>query len=298
MDILVLHNRSAGDEEPAPGRLLALLRRGGYTPHYFDLHAALETPSKLPDADFIVVAGGDGSFRRAVLTLGQRHVPFALLPVGTANNIARTLGISGSAPDVISEWDRSERVRFDVGLVKGPWGERKFVEGVGVGLFARVIEILSKVEEGEHADAARPHRVASDLRSTTVLAHEIAPLAVEAVVDGERVAGDYLVFEVLNIARVGAGVSLVDADIGDGSFDLITAESDERPLLLETLGNVARGMVNPSKLPARQGRKIELLLPPCALRVDDEVIPLTEATRIEISMLPEGVQVMRPERAE
>lgn len=297
MDILVLHNRNAGDEEPSPGRLLALLRRQGYTPHYLDLHAALESPARLPEVDFIVVAGGDGSFRQAVLKLGARRVPFALLPVGTANNIARSLGIEGGAADVIASWDESEEVPFNVGVVRGPWGEKHFVEGVGIGLFGRIIRILDNIAKAAaHETAARPHRVASDLRATAVLAHEMAPVRVEASLDGEKATADYLLLEALNIGRVGAGAELVsEADFSDDRFELVAAEGAERPKLLETLGNALRGLAHPSRLTVRRVREVDLLLPRCDLRIDDEVVPVEDGTRIEIRVDPDAtVQVKVP----
>lgn len=296
MEIVVLHNRTSGDQDPSPGRLLALLRREGYQPHYFDLNAALENPAQLPEADFIVIAGGDGSFRRAALKLAPAKCPFALLPVGTANNIARSLGIEGSAADVIASWDRSDRRRFDLGVARGPWGEERFVEGVGVGLFGRIISILQRVETPPaHSDAARPHRVASDLRSTTVLAHEMEPVLVEAALDGERVSGQFLLLEAMNIGRVGAGIEVArDADTSDGLFEVVMAQLAEREKLLDTLGNVAREVDTPSLLTIKRCRHIELILPPCEFRLDDRAIPLTDPGRVDISMAPDAIEVLVP----
>lgn len=296
MDVLLLHNRTAGGQEPSSTRLLALLRREGYEPRYFDLHDALKDPTTLPDADFAVVAGGDGSFRKAALKLARRGLPLALLPVGTANNVARTLGITGSIPDIIAGWDPRRRIRFDIGIARGPWGEERFVEGVGVGLFARIIEILGHVKEAEvHAQAGPPHRVASDLRSTTVLAHEMAPVLVEATFDGEHLSGQFLLLEILNSGRVGAGIELAAADVSDGRFDVVMAQLADREKLLESLRNVAMDAPSPSRLVMRRCQNAELILPPCEFRLDDRVISITDPARVQISMSPETIEVLSPE---
>ncbi|HEY8993258.1 MAG TPA: diacylglycerol kinase family protein [Lacunisphaera sp.] len=298
MDVLLLHNRTAGGQEPSPARLLALLRREGYDPRYFDLHDALKDPTALPDAKFAVVAGGDGSFRKAALKLAGRKLPLAVLPVGTANNVARTLGITGSIPDIIASWDPGRRVRFDIGTAHGPWGEERFVEGVGIGLFARIIEILGQVEEAEvHAQAGPPHRVASDLRSTTVLAHEMAPVLVEATLDGERLSGQFLLLEILNTGRVGAGIELAAVDVSDGRFDVVVAQLAERNTLLASLRNVAVGTPAPSRLMTRRCQSAELILPPCEFRLDDRVISITDPARVQIRMSPDTVEVLVPESA-
>lgn len=296
MDVLVLHNRTAGDEELSSGRLLALLRREGYNPRYYDLHAALEEPEKLPDTERIVVAGGDGSFRQVALKLAARKTPIALLPLGTANNVARSLGIEGSPAEVIASWDRYEPRRFDLGVARGPWGERHFVEGVGVGLFGRLIGILGRMAESEaHESAARPHRVASDLRSTAVLAHELAPIAVQASLDGEMLAGDILLLECLNIGRVGASFEAApDADVSDGRFDVVIATLQDRPKLQESLSNALRETPLPSLLPVRQVQRLELTVPRCDFRIDDEVTPVGDGTRIEVMMASQSLEVLTP----
>ncbi len=294
--MLVLHNRTAGDEDLPAGRLLALLRREGYRPQYFDLHAALEDPARLPDADFVVVAGGDGSFRKVALQLKAPR-PLALLPLGTANNIARSLGITGSPAEIIGSWDATQPARFDIGVARGPWGERRFVEGVGIGLFARLLSILERLETNPaHEGAAKTHRVASDLRSTTVLAHEMAPLAATAGLDGESLAGEFFLIEGLNIARVGAGIELATgADSGDGLLEVVFAPAGEREKLLETLANVARHREAPSLLPVRQVRRLELQVPACFVRIDDSVIEMKEPGVIEITLEEQPIEVLLPQ---
>src|SRR4051812_8746026 len=45
------------------------------------------------DADVIVAAGGDGTIAKVAKHLAGTNVPLAIIPTGTANNIARSLGI-------------------------------------------------------------------------------------------------------------------------------------------------------------------------------------------------------------
>ncbi len=59
--------------------------------------------------DFIVAAGGDGTIRKITKELLDRKLsektwPIALLPLGTANNIAQTLEINGTSEDIIHSW--------------------------------------------------------------------------------------------------------------------------------------------------------------------------------------------------
>ncbi len=295
MNVLLLHNRTAGDQEPSPGRLLTLLRRAGYEPRYFDLHPALKDPTTLPAASMVVVAGGDGSVREAALKLAGRGMPLAVLPLGTANNIARSLGIAGSPAEIIDSWHHGRNVRFDIGKASGPWGEERFVEGVGVGLFARIIDILGRMEVPKaHEDAERPHRVASDLRSTTVLAHEMAPVLVEMNCEGEHTTGQYLLLEIMNIGRVGAGIELAEADVSDRQLDVVSAQLDDREKLLESLRDVAKGAPTPARLASRRCPTIELILPPCEFRIDDRVQLIPNPARVRVGFSQETVEFVVP----
>ena len=56
------------------------------------------------DGDFgdaVIVAGGDGTVGKVAKRLAGTDVPLVVLPTGTANNIARSLGI-GVDPHAVS----------------------------------------------------------------------------------------------------------------------------------------------------------------------------------------------------
>ena len=87
----LVHNQKAGDKRHDRAALVQLLERGGYTVSYFatkecDLGEALGQP-----AEIIVPAGGDGMVARVVAHARSDGPPIAILPLGTANNIANSL---------------------------------------------------------------------------------------------------------------------------------------------------------------------------------------------------------------
>jgi diacylglycerol kinase family enzyme len=45
--------------------------------------------------DLVAVAGGDGTVAKAARHMPDRNVPLALLPIGTANNVAHSLDLLG-----------------------------------------------------------------------------------------------------------------------------------------------------------------------------------------------------------
>ena len=71
---------------------------------------------------------------------GRTRLPLAPLPLGTANNISKTLGLDALTLDeIVAGWHGGQRVNFDAGIARGPWGSRYFMEAIGVGLFARAM---------------------------------------------------------------------------------------------------------------------------------------------------------------
>jgi hypothetical protein len=98
-------------------------------------------------ADLIIAAGGDGAVAEIVKSMPDRGMPLAILPLGTANNIAHSFKITGAVSDLVASWDHSRWKPLDIGVVTGSWGERPFVEAVGLGVLPQLIE--STKNDGE-----------------------------------------------------------------------------------------------------------------------------------------------------
>ena len=87
------------------------------------LECVVERPADLPEVfdvpiDCVVAAGGDGTVARAGRALAGGNIALAILPLGTANNIASSLGISGSPEEAIAAWQHQRMVRIDVGVIQ------------------------------------------------------------------------------------------------------------------------------------------------------------------------------------
>ena len=89
--------------------------------------------------DLYAVAGGDGTVGRVARRLAKREiatVPVAVLPLGTANNIAESMNVRGAFKKLIAAWPDMRRVPVDVGEAVGKETARWFIESVGSGFFA------------------------------------------------------------------------------------------------------------------------------------------------------------------
>ncbi|MGH2821397.1 MAG: diacylglycerol/lipid kinase family protein, partial [Actinomycetota bacterium] len=103
-----------------------------------------EVRAAADDAAFVVVAGGDGTFNCTINALGHEldRFVFGLVPMGTGNDLARTLGLpldAREAARLILEGD--ERL-VDVSRARGRGVERLFVNACMGGFPVEVDEAI------------------------------------------------------------------------------------------------------------------------------------------------------------
>jgi diacylglycerol kinase family enzyme len=92
----------------------------------------------------VLAAGGDGTTAKVACWLVDSGIPLGVLPLGTANNLARALGFVASPEEIIARLEGGKKRAFDVGLAYGPWGERYFFEAAGGGLLADYVRVAKK----------------------------------------------------------------------------------------------------------------------------------------------------------
>ncbi len=285
MRITLVHNPGAGRGANSGRDLEKLLERAGHEVRYQSAKEDGWKKALKKPADLIVVAGGDGTVGRVTRRMAGRGIPMALLPSGTANNIARTLGqLERPFEELVRGWESARRVRLDVGLARGPWGERNFVEGVGMGLFA---SLLARSERARPKKRKRP--VEDALSRLKRLAETCVPLEVQAKLDGKDISGRYLLLEALNLRYVGPNLHLApDSQPGDGYFEVVCVTEAERARLVEYLDQWQDNRERLAVLPSRRGRRLQVEWTGFELHIDDKLRPKLDAEPDEIAGLVEA----------
>src|SRR5688572_3636942 len=140
MQLIVVHNAEAGAGQMTRARVEQLLRGAGHDAEINDRNDGRwqTRPAEAPDA--IAAVGGDGTEQKAIHEALGTDIPVAILPAGTANNIAHSLGytVGDPLPDRVAHWlDREQRVPL-ASAARNGW-EASFIESVGVGVFADMV---------------------------------------------------------------------------------------------------------------------------------------------------------------
>lgn len=274
MHITLVHQPDAGDAtQPAGSELQQLIRAAGHDVRYVSARA--DWQSGLGTAtDLVVVAGGDGTVGRVAQALVGRPVPFTALPLGTANNISRTLGLADRPiPELIAGWAHAKIDRFDVGVALGPWGERYFIEGCGAGLFACTLpeaDANATLTELAFAEA----RLAYALQMLRDRLTACPTQRLELRLDGRDVSGDYLLVEAMNMQYVGPNLYLAPAcDLADGLLDVVFVPADARAELQRYLADWQNGREWPATLRMHRCARLEMRWTGYPLHIDDAVWP-------------------------
>jgi diacylglycerol kinase family enzyme len=302
MQITLIHNPGAGSGGTRPDRkaLERLMQDAGHKVFYQsakddDWHEALKQPAEL-----VVVAGGDGTVGRVARRLAGTGTAFTALPMGTANNISRSLGLIDHPIEAHPHhWEKARRMKLDVGLASGPWGEDHFLEAIGLGLFAWMMPMADESEK--LATIHDPDEALSyALRMLRRRLEEHGTEYIKATLDGKDISGDYLLFEALNMPYVGPNLFLApDAKPNDGLLDVVMVDEHHRAALLEALIAWHEGKEAQPQLPTLRGKHLRIEPVDNNVHLDDKIWRPGDYDRparadIEVKVLPQAVEVLLP----
>jgi diacylglycerol kinase (ATP) len=224
--------------------------------------------------DCVAAAGGDGTIARAAGVLAGGTVPLGIIPSGTANNIATSLGFEGSTEELISRWRLDRVASIDVGIA----GERCFLESVGCGLVTDCIDrarhTISKDDPETHLEDARQLYV-DMLRDLAAREYSIR-------IGDEDVSGEYLLIEVMNMPMMGPGVKLTsDASAADGLLSVVAVDVRDKARLCEYLRRLRDGSTADGGFKSWRVPNVEIR-GAARMHVDDRIEDVEDAIQIRI----------------
>lgn len=242
----------------------------------------------------VVVAGGDGTVHLALQELAGTGIPLGIIPTGTGNDFAATLGIQELDIAAAAETIAAGRTRvIDLGRVTR-------VDGTSA-VFGSVLASGFDSKVNDRANGMRWPRGGS--RYNIAILVEFLTLAgipyeVELhLADGtrEKVAGDLVMATVGNGRTYGGGIPICpDADPGDGLLDVVLVRPAGRLRLLRLLPRVYKG-THPgvAEVSMRLARSVRLSAPGVTAYADGDPIG---ALPLTIDVVPQSLTVFAPER--
>ncbi len=219
--------------------------------------------------ELLIVGGGDGTLNGLVEAVMESGLPLGVLPLGTANDLSRTLGLPGDPREAAAALAGGTVHRIDLGRVNG----RYFFNAASLGLGVAVNRGLTKQLKARWGKL-------SYARSLLQALWRPRSFSADIVCDGSRHRLRCLQITVGNGRYYGGGMTVHrDAAIDDGLLDVYCVAP--RPLwrLVRLLPALRRGHYRRSQgIRVLHGRRIEIATRrSMAITADGEQIARTPA---------------------
>lgn len=160
----------------------------------------------------VIVGGGDGTLNAAAEGLIGTGLPLGVLPLGTANDFARTLEIPLDLPGAVAVIIAGLAHRIDVGRVN----DRYFLNAASLGLSVWVAEHVRPEVKRRWGAFAYGFTLIDALRASR-------PFGVAVVCDGQQRTLRTIQVTVGNGVHYGGGLTVAeDAAIDDGWLNLLS----------------------------------------------------------------------------
>ena len=274
--IAVLVNPTSGKGRGA--RLMQpvsdLLREGGLEPDVVVGRDGDEAFDRLRDrvaagVDGVVALGGDGLVNIALQVVGGTEVPLGIVPAGTGNDIARSLGLVPQDAPAAVRLVLAGRTRLsDLGRANGRW----FGGVLGSGFDSMVNERANRMS-WPSGRSRYNLAILAELRT-------FRPVPYVLELDGERVETEAMLVAVGNGPSYGGGMRVTpDARLDDGLLDVTVLGPISKPEFIRVFPTVYKGThVSHRAVTVRRARRVTLQSEGVTAYADGErvaVLPVT-----------------------
>jgi diacylglycerol kinase family enzyme len=295
MRVALLLNRGAGtlrslDADSAAAAVADCFRRRG---HEVDVEIssgeaiidAITRASKSEAYDALVVGGGDGTVSAAAAAAAASRLALGVLPLGTMNLFARSLGIPLELEAAAAALAQAEIAAVDIGVVNG----RYFIHHVTLGLHPRMIR-----ERERFAYASRWGKILAAVRAWWLVLRHPPRLTAQLRLD-EQVLQRRTASILVSNNPVGDGHLPYADDLHQGRLGVYVTTSRRVPDLLRLFFHMLLGDVSDNPfLDHWRAKRAEIDLPERSVPVsiDGELIRLETPLCIELHR--GGLKVLQP----
>lgn len=283
--LLVANDHSRRGAEVGP--FMEALQRGGMRLRREPCRRREELPALIralrEEVGAVILAGGDGTMSAAAPALRDTGLPLGILPLGTANDLARTLAIPTDAEGAAAVILAGHQRQLDLGCVNG----HPFFNVASLGLSVTITQRLTKVMKRRWGRLAYPIAAAAVILQARRFSATIRW-------DGKDIAVKSMQVAVGNGRYYGGGMVVADAAaIDDGLLDVYSLEPRARWRLLwmarafrdgehDSLREVRTMRCRSLEVRTRRRRHVS---------ADGEIITRTPA---RFTLLPQAVTVFAP----
>lgn len=237
------------------------------------------------DVDCVVVGGGDGTLIAAMPGLIETKLPLGILPLGTFNDLAKTLGVPADPVAAVRLILEGHCRPVDVGRV----GNKYFLNEASIG-------ISTRIARRQTPEAKKRFGFLAIVGTTLTTLRYSRPFGVRIRYNGTEERFRTPQLTVANSHHFGGFITNKRAAIDDGMLDLYSLEVKRWSDILPLLGEIARGDVSRARaVRDRRSTKFDVhTTVPHHIFTDGEPAGMTPAT---FEVLPQALRVYVPKDA-
>lgn len=181
--------------------------------------------------DAVCAVGGDGTVNEVINGLGEDGPAFGIIPLGTGNDLARTMGIPLAPLESVALLNQGSVRKIDLGRNT----DRLFSIIAGLGFPAEVMQRTNSYRGMFRGSMAIAYNV---IKTISLL----KPVPMELDLDGNRFSRMASGLFILNTRFTGGGLMVApDADPEDGLLDVVIMNNLSKGGLLGLLPRVYKG---------------------------------------------------------
>jgi YegS/Rv2252/BmrU family lipid kinase len=233
--------------------------------------------------DLVIIGGGDGTLNAAIEGLVDTQLPLGILPLGTANDLARTLQIPQSIPQACQVIATGHSQRIDLGKVN----HKHFFNVASLGLSVQITRQLDK-------KAKRTWGVLAYAATAIQVIWKTRPFRAEIRMGEDSIRVKTVQIAVGNGRYYGGGMAVADdAAINDQRLDLYSLEYQHWWQILLLVPAMWRGThANWSGVRTLQGKEFDIYTRKAhPINADGEIVTYTPA---KFRLIPKAMEVFVP----
>ena len=236
----------------------------------------------------IVVGGGDGTISAAAAAAAEHHVILGVLPLGTMNLFARSLGTPLTMKSAAEALADAVPTRVDIGVVNG----RPFIHHVTLGLHPRIIRFRERLSYG-----SRTGKVWAGVQAWWAVLRQPPRLHVSIQVNGQTAERSATAILVSN-NPLGEGHLPYADSLQGGKLGLYVTQSGRWHDLIELAARMSLGEFSQNPLlETWRSDQIEIVLRRESVRasVDGEIVRLLSPLRL--ALRKGGLTLLQPAKS-
>ena len=241
-------------------------------------------------ATIVAAAGGDGTLGEVLNAVHGTRARLGVLPMGTGNDFARTLGIGTDLDGAIQILFGNHTRTIDIGRATHGEQSRLFLNIAGCGFDSLVAR---RINAGRaHLFWKHWRGVAAYLAASAIELRRLRAARLRLNLDGELLDTRALLCAIANAKSYGGGMQVApNAQLDDGLFDICVIQDASKTEFMRAFPSVFKGNhVHHPRVMMRRARKVELWCDrPWPVLVDGELVG-TAPMAFEI--VPRAVEVI------